>query len=66
MPDAEAEVIRNLMERIDQLETQVKCLEEGKIGRVTVDGGYAPSVQTGKAQNLKDKQIIEFLGDDAL
>ena len=61
LPDAEADVIRNLMERIDQLETQVtalhSCLKELSTDRVPKD------LQTGQAQNLKDREIIEFLGD---
>ena len=65
LPDAEAEVIRNLMERIDLLEMEIKHLEECKIGKDKEDGGYTQSLETGKAQNLKDKQIIEFLGDSA-
>ena len=61
LPDAEADVIRNLMERIDQLETQVtalhSCLQELSTDRVPQD------IQTGQPQNLKDREIIEFLGD---
>ena len=61
LPDAEADVIRNLMERIDQLENQVRalhsCLQELSTDRVPQD------LQTGQAQNLKDREIIEFLGD---
>ncbi|KZR61776.1 serine O-acetyltransferase [Prochlorococcus sp. MIT 1303] len=61
LPDAEADVIRNLMERIDQLENQVTALhsflQELSTDRVPQD------LQTGQAQNLKDREIIEFLGD---
>ena len=60
LPDAEANVIRNLMERIDQLESQVtdlqRCLQDVTEGRVP------KNVLSGKAQSLKDKEIIEFLG----
>ncbi|MEC9027747.1 MAG: serine O-acetyltransferase, partial [Cyanobacteriota bacterium] len=56
-----ADVIRNLMDRIDQLETLVtalhSCLQELSTDRVPQD------LQTGQAQNLKDREIIEFLGD---
>ena len=62
LPDAEADVIRNLMERIDQLENQVTALhsflQELSTDRVPQD------LQTGQAQNLKDREIIEFLGDN--
>ena len=62
LPDAEADVIRNLMERIDQLENQVTALhsflKELSTERVPQD------LQTGQAQNLKDREILEFLGDN--
>lgn len=59
LPDAEADVIRNLMERIDQLENQIislqSCLQDLAAGRPL------KNVLTGEAQNLKDREIIEFL-----
>lgn len=61
LPDAEANVIRNLMERIDQLENQVgelqACLQAVAAGRPIRE------VCAGKSQNLKDREIIEFLGE---
>jgi serine O-acetyltransferase len=61
LPDAEANVIRNLMERIDQLENQVSmlqtCLKSVAAGRPISD------VKAGKAQSLKDREILEFLGE---
>ncbi len=62
LPDAEANVIRNLMERIDQLETQVASLQtyiqDSNSGRKTTE------MFPGKAQSLKDREIIEFLGEE--
>ncbi len=62
LPDAEATVIRNLMERIDYLENQVQnlnnCLQEIR------KGNFPEKILSGEAQNIKDKEIIEFLGDD--
>jgi len=62
LPDAEAGVIRNLMERIDQLESQVNtlqsCLQDVAAGRLPKNHW------AGEAQNLKDREIIEFLGDN--
>ncbi len=62
LPDAEADIIRNLMDRIDELENQffalyssVNQLKEGKIMK---------NENLGQAQNLKDKEIIEYIGDD--
>ena len=61
LPDAEARVIRNLMERIDQLESELArtqaCLRELAAGR--------PLLETcqGEAQSLKDREILEFLGE---
>ena len=61
LPDAEASVIRNLMERIDELESTVgnlqRCLKEVSEGRALRD------ICRGDAQNLKDKEIIEYIGD---
>tara|TARA_B100000029_G_scaffold480506_1_gene528607 strand:- start:85 stop:822 length:738 start_codon:yes stop_codon:yes gene_type:complete len=63
LPDAEASVIRNLMERIDQLETQIGALQSTfkdiQAGRVPKD------ILSGKSQSLKDKEIIEFIGDNS-
>ena len=61
LPDAEASVIRNLMERIDNLESQVSqlqsCLREVAAGRPLLEAC------SGKAQNLLDREILEFLGE---
>ena len=63
LPDAEANVIRNLMERIDDLENTVvnlqRCLKEVAEGRQIRD------VCRGESQSLKDREILEFLGDNA-
>ncbi len=63
LPDTEANVIRNLMERIDQLENQISglqsTLKDVKEGRMPKD------ILSGKSQNLKDKEIIEFIGDNS-
>ena len=61
LPDAEANVIRNLMERIDELESTVgnlqRCLKE------VADGNTLKELYRGEAQNLKDREILEFLGE---
>ena len=61
LPDAEAGVIRNLMERIDQLESELAstqaCLQQLTAGQTLLE----PSL--GEAQNLKDREILEFLGE---
>jgi serine O-acetyltransferase len=61
LPDAEARVIRNLMERIDSLEGELArtqaCLREIAAGRPLLE----PCA--GEAQNLKDREILEFLGE---
>tara|TARA_B100000927_G_scaffold286539_1_gene278176 strand:+ start:446 stop:1186 length:741 start_codon:yes stop_codon:yes gene_type:complete len=62
LPDAEANVIRNLMDRIDQLENQINRLQK-TVQNMANDEGFDMS-QLGDAQNLKDKEIIEFLGDN--
>ena len=63
LPDAEANVIRNLMERIDQLEGQVRSLQDNLRTMAAANGSTLREVRSGKAQNLKDREILEFLGD---
>jgi serine O-acetyltransferase len=62
LPDTEARVIRNLMERIDLLEGELArtqaCLRELAAGRPLQEPCR------GEAQNLKDREILEFLGDE--
>ena len=62
LPDAEANVIKNLMDRIDQLETQILKLQ--KTFQCLVNSESIDISKVGTAQNLKYKEIIEFLGDD--
>ena len=62
LPDAEANVIRNLMDRIDSLENQLNGLQ--KALQNLVNDEVIDNSKLGDAQNLKDKEIIEFLGDD--
>ena len=60
LPDAEARVIRNLMERIDSLENDLArtqaCLREVAAGRPLAEPCR------GESQSLKDREILEFLG----
>ena len=53
LPDAEANVIRNLMERIDQLENQIEALAK-ILGTDNIEAA---------SQNIKDKEIMEYLGE---
>ena len=62
LPDAEANVIRNLMDRIDTLENQLNRLQRAV--QNLVNDEVIDISKLGDAQNLKDKEIIEFLGDD--
>ena len=62
LPDAEANVIRNLMDRIDQLENQINRLQ--KTIQSLVNNEVFDTSKLGDAQNIKDKEIIEFIGDD--
>ncbi len=63
LPDAEANVIRNLMDRIDTLENQLNRLQ--KALQNLVNDEVIDISKLGDAQSLKDKEIIEFLGDDS-
>ncbi|MAJ23757.1 MAG: serine O-acetyltransferase [Candidatus Pelagibacter sp.] len=61
LPDTEANVLRNLMERIDQLESDILVLQDlikVKTNRKKKD------IIIGESQNLRDKEIIEFIGDN--
>ena len=62
LPDAEANVIKNLMDRIDLLENEILKLQ--KTLQCLSNSESIDISKLGKAQNLKDKEIIEFLGDD--
>jgi serine O-acetyltransferase len=61
LPDAEAKVIRNLMERIDQLEGEVNRLQECL--REVAAGRPLKEPCSGRAQNIRDREILEFLGE---
>ncbi len=61
LPDAEATVIRNLMERIDELENQVSTLKNSL--KDLTEGRIPKNIFPGEAQSLKDREIIEFLGE---
>ena len=63
LPDAEANVIRNLMERIDELETTVNALRSCLDG-VATDCALQDD-RGGEAQSLKDREILEFLGESS-
>ncbi|TCD58143.1 serine O-acetyltransferase [Synechococcus sp. BS55D] len=62
LPDAEANVIRNLMERIDQLESQVGTLQACL--KAVAAGKPLSEICRGESQNLKDREILEFLGEE--
>ena len=62
LPDAEAQVIRSLMERLDQLEGDLAraqtCL------KLLAAGQPLDQACRGEAQNLKDREILAYLGDE--
>ena len=60
LPDAEANIIRNLMNRIDDLENEIEYL------RRNIISGQKERVENrlnASAQNLKDREIIEYIGE---
>ena len=64
LPDTEANVLRNLMERIDQLESDILGLQD-LIGNTEMNRrNKKKDIIIGESQNLKDKEIIEFIGDN--
>ncbi len=62
LPDTEANVLRNLMERIDQLESDILGLQN--VINTMKKYGNQQDEFVGESQSLRDKEIIEFLGDD--
>jgi len=62
LPDAEASVIRNLMKRIDELEETVLRLKKNI--KILSKGIELEKEYRGESQSLKDKEIIEFLGEE--
>ena len=62
LPDAEASVLRNLMERIDQLENGILSIQESQKSLSINNENNSKTI--GTSQNLKDREIIEFLGDE--
>jgi len=62
LPDAEANVIKNLMDRIDSLENEILKLQ--KTLQCIANSESIDIPKLGDSQNLKDKEIFEFLGDD--
>ena len=64
LPDAEARVIMNLMERIDELESQVREFEKYTGKQEVNDARFERDQRVGKAQSLQDKEIIEYLGEE--
>ena len=62
LPDAEANVIKNLMDRIDVLENEIMRLQKTLL--CIVNSESIDISKLGDSQNLKDKEIFEFLGDD--
>jgi len=61
LPDAEANVIRNLMERIDELEDTVRSMK--KYLKEIDNEQTIGETKIGESQNLKDKEIIDYIGD---
>ena len=62
LPDAEANVIKNLMDRIDSLENEILKLQ--RTLQCIANSESIDISKLGDSQNLKDKEIFEFLGDD--
>ncbi len=62
LPDAEANIIRNLMDRIDHLENQVISLQKN-LTHIQEGKPKREDIPSGESQNLKDREILEFLGE---
>ncbi len=62
LPDTEANVLRNLMERIDKLESEILGLQD-LVVNIQTDSKKEDLI-IGESQNIRDKEIIEFIGDE--
>ena len=62
LPDTEANVIRNLMERIDELENQILKIQQ--LDENSLRSKKQNNNAIGTSQSLKDREIIEFIGDE--
>ena len=62
LPDAEGNVIKNLMDRIDHLENHIiglqDLIEKGNISK------KKKQIFISESQSLRDKEIIDFLGNN--
>tara|TARA_E500000331_G_C17067225_1_gene630943 strand:+ start:106 stop:849 length:744 start_codon:yes stop_codon:yes gene_type:complete len=65
LPDTEANVLRNLMERIDQLENDISGLQN-LVENIKSNSlvNKKENIIIGESQSLRDKEIIEFIGED--
>jgi serine O-acetyltransferase len=65
LPDTEANVLRNLMERIDQLENNILGLQDliKSIKNNSLVSNKEDMI-IGESQSLRDKEIIEFIGEE--
>ncbi|MGK7901185.1 MAG: serine O-acetyltransferase [Hormoscilla sp.] len=61
LPDAEAEVIRTLVDRIEQLEQQVQSLQRQQSVVMTTVSSQESLASVGTSCRLEDKAIKEFL-----
>ena len=61
LPDTEANVLRNLMERIDQLESNILGLQD--IVSNIQSNRKKEDIIIGESQNIRDREIIEFIGE---
>ncbi len=64
LPDTEARIIKNLMDRIDQLEQEINMLQKTTNSIELYLGKPKEYAENGKAQNLMDKEIVEMIGDE--
>ena len=64
LPDAEANIIRNLMERIDRLESELTVAHDTlqKLAK-KCEIDFPEFKKIVPSQNIKDKEIIEYLGE---
>ena len=62
LPDTEAQMIRSLMNRIDELEKTIVELKNSKIGRVK-NNNTDDAKKRSRTENPRDREVLDLLGE---
>ena len=62
LPDTEAQMIRSLMNRIDELEKTIVEMKNSKIGRPK-NNNTDDAKKRSRTENPKDREVLDLLGE---